>query len=322
MESTTLSTTGLKVSRLCFGTMTFGGQTDEQTSVRMVERAMDAGLNFFDTANVYTGGTSEIILGRALKGRRHRVILATKVSNKTGDAPDQKGLSRPAIRRAIDESLKRLETDYLDLYYMHIPDRATPLEESLAAMDELVKEGKIRHVALSNYAAWQVVQMHWISAKHNYSPPVVSQPMYNLLARGIETEFLPMSNAFGVANVVFNPLAGGLLTGKHNSSAPLRGSRFDREKMYIDRYWNNDNFSAVEAVRDIAQKSGRSMISLALCWLLHHTAVECVILGASKLEQLDQNLAAAGEGPLDAETLAALDKVWARLKGVAPRYIR
>ena len=322
MESTILSTTGLKVSRLCFGAMTFGGQTDEQTSVRMVERSLDAGINFFDTANVYTGGTSESILGRALKGRRHRVILATKVSNKTGDAPDQTGLSRAAIRRAIDESLKRLETDYLDLYYMHIPDYATPLEESLAAFDELVKEGKVRHVALSNYAAWQVVEMHWISAQHDYAPPVVSQPMYNLLARGIETEFLPMSKALGVANVVFNPLAGGLLTGKHNASAPLHGSRFDREKMYIDRYWNNDNFSAVEAVRDIAQTSGRSMISLALCWLLHHTAVECVILGASKLEQLDQNLAAAGEGPLDAETLNALDKVWARLKGVAPRYIR
>jgi aryl-alcohol dehydrogenase (NADP+) len=322
MESTILSKTGLKVSRVCFGTMTFGGQTDEQTSVRMVERSLDSGINFFDTANVYTGGTSETILGRAIKGRRHRVILATKVSNKTGDAADQKGLSRPAIRRAIDESLKRLETDYLDLYYMHIPDYSTPLEESLAALDELVKEGKIRHVALSNYAAWQVVQMHWICAKHNYAPPVVSQPMYNLLARGIEQEFLPMSKEFGVSNVVFNPLAGGLLTGKHNASEPLRGSRFDREKMYIDRYWNDDNFSAVEAVRDIAQKSGRSMISVALCWLLHHTPVECVILGASKLEQLDQNLAAAKDGPLDTETLAALDKVWERLRGVAPRYIR
>jgi aryl-alcohol dehydrogenase-like predicted oxidoreductase len=185
-----------------------------------------------------------------------------------------------------------------------------------------VKEGKVRHVALSNYAAWQVVEMHWISEKHHYAPPVVSQPMYNVLARGIEQKFLPMSKKFGIANVVFNPLAGGLLTGKHHSSAPLKGSRFDREKMYIDRYWNADNFSAVEAVRDIANKSGRSMISLALCWLLHHTLVECVILGASKLEQLDQNLAAAEEGPLDAETLTELDKVWARLRGVTPKYIR
>ena len=313
MESTTLSKTGLNVSRLCFGTMTFGGQCDEQTSVRMIERCLDAGINFFDTANAYTGGTSETILGRALKGRRHRVVLASKVANKVGDAPDQKGLSRPAIRRAIEESLKRLEADYLDLYYMHLPDYSTPIEESLAAMDELVKEGKVRHIALSNYAAWQVAQMQSVAEKHSYQPIVVSQPMYNLLARGIEQEFLPMSKEFGIANVVYNPLAGGLLTGKHNAAEPIQGSRFDKNKMYLDRYWHTDDFSAVDAVRDIAQKSGRSMVSLALCWQLHHTSIDCVILGASKLEQLDQNLAAAEEGPLDAETLAAIDKVWERL---------
>jgi aryl-alcohol dehydrogenase-like predicted oxidoreductase len=322
VEQIPLSKTGLKVSRLCFGTMTFGGQTDEPTAVHMVERCLDAGINFFDTANVYTGGTSETMLGHALKGRRHRVILASKVSNKVGDAPDQKGLSRPAIRRGIDESLKRLDTDYLDLYYMHLPDHSTRIEESLAAMDELVKEGKVRHVAQSNYAAWQVAQMHCIAGKNGYQPVLVSQPMYNLLARGIEQELLPMSKEFGIANVVYNPLAGGLLTGKHNASEPIRGSRFDKNKMYLDRYWHEDAFSAVEAVREISQKSGRSMVSLALCWLLHHTAIECVILGASKLEQLEENLKAAAEGPLNDETLAALDKVWERLRGVTPKYNR
>jgi aryl-alcohol dehydrogenase-like predicted oxidoreductase len=322
VDQITLSKSGLNVSRLCFGTMTFGGQTDEPTSVHMIERCLDAGINFFDTANVYTGGTSETMLGRALKGRRHRVILASKVANKVGDAPDQKGLSRAAIRRAIDESLQRLETDYLDLYYLHLPDYATPIAESLAAMEELVKEGKVRHVAQSNYAAWQVVEMQWIVEKNDYHPVIVSQPMYNLLARGIEQEFLPMSKQFGIANVVYNPLAGGLLTGKHVASEPIRGSRFDNNKMYLDRYWHEDDFSAVEAVRDIAQKAGRSMVSLALCWLLHHTAIECVILGASKLEQLNQNLAAAEEGPLHPETLTALDEVWARLRGVTPKYNR
>jgi 1-deoxyxylulose-5-phosphate synthase len=317
-----LSTTGLEVSRLCFGTMTFGGQTDESTSVQMVERCLEAGINFFDTANVYTGGTSEIFLGRALKGRRQRVILASKVSNKVGDAADQKGLSRAAIRRAIEESLKRLETDYLDLYYMHLPDYSTRIEESLQAMEELVQEGKVRHVAQSNYAAWQVAQMQCITGKNGYRPVVVSQPMYNLLARGIEQEFLPMSKEFGIANVVYNPLAGGLLTGKHDAAEPMLGSRFDKNKMYLDRYWHADDFSAVEAVREIAKQAGRSMVSVALCWLLHHTSIECVILGASKTEQLDQNLKAAGEGPLDAETLAALDKVWERLRGVTPKYNR
>jgi 1-deoxyxylulose-5-phosphate synthase len=322
VQTILLSKTGLKVSRLCFGTMTFGGQTDEPSSVQMVERCLDAGVNFFDTANAYTGGTSETMLGRAIKGRRHRIVLASKVSNKVGDAPDQKGLSRAAIRRGIDDSLKRLETDYLDLYYMHLPDYSTPIEESLAAMDELVKEGKVRHVAQSNYAAWQVAQMQAIAEKNHYQPVVVSQPMYNLLARGIEQELLPMSKEFGIANVVYNPLAGGLLTGKHNPAEPIRGSRFDKNKMYQDRYWHQDDFSAVEAVRGISQKSGRSMVSLALCWLLHHTAIECVILGASKVEQLQQNLAAAEEGPLDPETLAALDQVWERLRGVTPKYNR
>ena len=288
MKQILLSKTGLNVSRLCFGTMTFGGQADEPASVQMVERCLDAGVNFFDTANAYTKGASETILGRALKGRRHRVILASKVSNKVGDAPDQQGLSRPAIRRCVEESLKRLDTDYLDLYYMHLPDYSTPIEESLAAMDELVKEGKVRHAAQSNYAAWQVTEMQCLAGKNKYRPVVVSQPMYNLLARGIEQEFLPMSKAFGIANVVYNPLAGGLLTGKHSAAEPIRGSRFDSNKMYLDRYWHDDDFSAVEAVLDISRKCGRSMVSLALCWLLHHTPIECVILGASKLEQLDE----------------------------------
>ena len=301
--------------------MTFGGQTGESDSVKMVDHCLDAGITFFDTANVYTGGASETFVGRALKGRRHRVILASKVSNKVGDAPDQKGLSRAAIRRGIEESLKRLDTDYLDLYYMHLPDYSTPIEESLAAMDELVKEGKVRHVAQSNYASWQVAQMQCIAAKNNYGPVVVSQPMYNLLARGIEQEFLPMSKEFGIANVVYNPLAGGLLTGKHKAEEPIEGSRFDKNKMYLDRYWHADDFSAVEAVREISRQAGRSMVSLALCWLLHHTSVQCVILGASKIEHLDQNVAAAAEGPLDAETLAALDKVWERLCAALRRNI-
>jgi 1-deoxyxylulose-5-phosphate synthase len=164
--------------------------------------------------------------------------------------------------------------------------------------------------------------MHCISSKNGWPPPVVSQPMYNLLARGIEQEFLPMSKKFGVANVVFNPLAGGLLTGKHSADQPVAGSRFDNNKMYLDRYWHAEQLSAVEAVRGIAEKCGRSMISLALCWLLHHTTAECVILGASKLEQLDQNLRTAEEGPLDPQTVTALDQVWQRLRGVTPKYNR
>jgi len=313
VDQITLSKTGLKVSRLCFGTMTFGGQTDEQTSVHMIERCLDAGINFFDTANAYTGGTSETMLGHALKGRRHRVVLASKVSNKVGDAPDQRGLSRAAIRRCIDESLKRLETDYLDLYYMHLPDYSTPIHESLAAMDELVKEGKVRHVAQSNYAAWQVTEMQWIASKNNYQPVVVSQPMYNLLARGIEAEFLPMSKEFGIANVVYNPLAGGLLTGKHNGKAPPpEGSRFQLGSAgarYQERYWHTREFETIDAVRPIAAEAGVSMTTLAVRWTMSNPAITAPIVGASKPEQLADSLAAAEQGPLPHDLKKKIDDV-------------
>jgi len=313
---------GLTVSRLCFGSMTFGGQTSEAAAIRMVERCLDAGIDFFDTANVYNNGVSESMLGKALKGRRQRVILASKVRGKMGDAPDQSGLSRVAIHRAVEESLQRLETDYLDIYYLHQPDCAAPLEETLAAMEELVKAGKVRYVASSNYSGWQVCRMLWIAEKNGYTPALISQHMHNLLARGVEQEYLPMCKQFGVARIVYNPLAGGLLTGKHLSAAPLRGSRFDKNQMYLDRYWHQDDFRAVDAVRAIAERSGRSMVSLALNWLLHHAETDCVVLGASRLEHLEQNLKAADEGPLATDTVESLDQVWKNLRGVTPQYNR
>jgi 1-deoxyxylulose-5-phosphate synthase len=317
-----LSTTGLTVSRLCFGTMTFGGQTDEPAAIRMVERCLEAGINFFDTANVYQRGTSEAILGKALEGRRHRVVLASKVRGKMGDAPDQEGLSAAAIRRAIEESLRRLRTDFLDIYYLHQPDYACPLEDTLEAMEVLVQAGKVRHVACSNYAAWQMCRMRWIADARGYQPVRVAQPMYNLLARGIEDEFLPCCREFGVATVCFNPLAGGLLSGKHSPQAPLPGSRFDGNQMYLNRYWHPQDFDAVEAVREVARRAGRPMVSVALNWMLHHTAATCAIVGASRLEQLEENLAAADDGPLDPETAGALDGIWRQLRGVTPKYNR
>jgi aryl-alcohol dehydrogenase-like predicted oxidoreductase len=322
MEPITLSRTGLQVSRLCFGAMTFGGQTDEPAAVRMVDCCLDHGINFFDTANVYTGGASEQILGRALQGRRNRVILASKVGAKIGKGNEHRGLARTSIRREIEGSLQRLGTDYLDLYYMHVPDYDAPLEETLSVMNELVREGKVRHIAQSNYAAWQACQMLWISDKNGWAPPLVSQPMYNLLARGIEQEYLPMCKEFGIATVVYNPLAGGLLTGKHTVATPIAGSRFDKNEMYLNRYWHTEDFDAVDALRAVALRAGRSLVSLALNWLLHHTQTNCVILGASRIEQLQENLAASEEGPVQADTLTALDDVWKRLRGVTPQYNR
>jgi aryl-alcohol dehydrogenase-like predicted oxidoreductase len=204
--------------------MTFGKQSDQALSTRMVDRLMEHGINFFDTANMYSTGVAETILGNALKGRRDQVVLASKVKFKMGDGPDEEGLSRSAILKAIDLSLSRLKTDYLDLYYLHAPDWNTPIEETLEAVDRLVRAGKVRYPAVSNYAAWQVVEMHWISQRKGYQAPHVSQVMYNLLARGIEQEYQAMCKRLEVATVVYNPLAGGLLTGKHHHERPIPGS--------------------------------------------------------------------------------------------------
>ncbi|MBZ5565130.1 MAG: aldo/keto reductase [Acidobacteriia bacterium] len=323
MEYRTLSKTDLKVSRISFGVMTFGAQTDEATALRMVDRCLDAGINFFDTANVYNQGAAETILGRALRGRRERVVMATKVRGKMGDAPDESGLSRAAILKAIDASLQRLGTDYLDIYYFHQPDYATPIAESLAAMDELVRAGKVRWPAVSNHAAWQVCEILWIAEKNAYRPPLISQPMYNLLARGIEEEYLPFCNQHGIAVVPYNPLAGGLLTGKHaRQRGPLPGTRFDGNTMYQERYWHDDDFAAVEELRAVAREAGKTMVQLALEWLLSRPQVDSIILGASRMEQLEENLKACESGTLDEATLARCDAVWKRLRGVTPKYNR
>jgi aryl-alcohol dehydrogenase-like predicted oxidoreductase len=302
--------------------MTFGAQTDEATAVQMVDLCLERGINFLDTANVYNGGVSESIVGRALKGRRDRVVLASKVAGKMGPDPDQSGLSRAAIMRGVEESLQRLQTDYLDLYYLHWPDYAVPFEESLEAMGRLVRDGKVRHVGVSNFASWQVVRLLWLAEQKQLPAVEVMQPMFNLLARGIEAELLPMSREFGLGTVVYNPLAGGLLTGKQKFAAPLAGTRFDKNQAYLDRYWHEQNFSAVQELTNAARDSGRSLVSLALNWVLHHTPVDCMIVGASRREHIEENLCAADEGPLTAEAVAACDRVWAQLRGPSPKYHR
>lgn len=322
MERIRLKQTDLEVSRIVLGTMTFGGQADERMSRKILDKALDAGVNFVDTANVYNAGASEEILGRGLAGRRDSVVLASKVFGKMGDGPYEHGLSKRAIFRAVEDSLKRLQTDRLDVYYLHQPDWNVPVEETLAAMEDLVKQGKIRYPACSNYAAWQVAQMQHLAANHGYRPSVIAQPMYNLLARGIEQEYLAMAKAFGLSTVVYNPLAGGLLTGKHKRDRVLPGSRFANNRMYQDRYWNDDMFDAVDALHQIARQEKRSLVSMALAWLLRHSDADCVILGASRIEQLEENLRATEEGPLSENALRACDVIWYALRGPAPKYNR
>jgi len=325
MEYRSLGRCGLKVSRLCLGTMTFGEQADEAASLRMVRCALDAGINFFDTADMYASGTSEEILGRALRAhgvKRGDVVLATKVFNPTGPGPNDRGLSRRRILQAIDDSLRRLQVDYVDLYQLHQPDYTTPLEETLGAMDHLVRAGKVRYVGVSNYAAWQICQALWLCDRRNWSPIVSVQPMYNLLARGIEQELLPFCREFGLAVLVYNPLAGGLLTGKHHKDQPpARGTRFDLKAMYRDRYWHARLFDATERLAAIAHAAGLSLVELSLLWLLAQQDVTCLILGASSLQQLEENLAAC-RGALPPGIAEECDKVWDELRGPIPKYNR
>jgi aryl-alcohol dehydrogenase-like predicted oxidoreductase len=322
MQTLTLPHTDLSVSRACFGAMTFGGQTDEPAARRMVDICMDRGINFFDTANSYNQGRSETVLGSVLKGRRDKIVLASKVGTPTGYPADASALSKKSVLANIDATLQRLQTDYLDLYYMHLPDYQAPIEETLAALDEVVRAGKVRWLGTSNFASWQVLEAIGISEKHGYKPPYTSQPMLNPLARGIEQEYVPFCKKYGVSMIVYNPLAGGLLTGKQHRDRPIAGTRFDNNQMYLDRFWHPAYFDAVDEVAKIAQQAGRSMIDLSFSWLLHHTPTDVVLIGASKLEQLEQNLDVFGRGPLDAETVAALDCVWQNLRGVTPKYNR
>jgi len=323
MEYRTLPHTDLRVSRLSFGNMPFGSQTDEAAARRLVDRCLEAGINFFDTANIYNQGRAEEMLGQVLAGRRAQVILATKVRGKMEQAPEETGLSRPAMHKALESSLRRLQTDYVDIYYLHQPDYDVPMEETLAAMDGLVRAGKVRYPAVSNYAAWQVCEIHWLCEGNVFMPPYISQPMYNLLARGVEEEYLPFCQRFGVAVVPYNPLAGGLLTGKHaRERAPLAGTRFDGNKLYLDRYWHADYFAAVEDLAAVAREAEKTLVELSFQWLLSQPVVDSIILGASRLEQLEENLKACEGGCLDDATLARCDAVWKRLRGITPKYNR
>jgi 1-deoxyxylulose-5-phosphate synthase len=305
-----LGRTGLKVSEICLGTMTFGSQADEQASRAIVRRALDAGVNFFDTANVYNAGVSEEFTGRALEGVRRDIVLATKVHGKMGPGPNDQGQSRKHIMDAIEQSLRRLGTDYIDLYQVHRFDPTTPLEETLRALDDLVHSGKVRYLGASNYAAWQLCTALWTSDKFGLARYDCLQPRYNLISRAIDQEVLPLCQAQGVGVIVYNPLAGGMLTGKHRRQAPpAAGTRFDINPMYHNRYWQERVFDAVDRFRDIAAGTGHSMAQVALAWSLTNPVVTSAILGASRVEQLDETLPAV-DITLGAEQLRQLDELW------------
>ncbi len=322
MEYRYLTATGLQVSPLSLGTMTFGGQTDEKESLRILRYAIDRGIQFIDTANAYTDGNSEIITGKGIAADRSRVILATKVYNPVGPDRNDRGLNRRHIVQACEDSLRRLGTDYIDLYYLHSPDPHTPVEESLAAMDDLVRSGKVRYVGVSNYAAWQIGDILHLADRRHLAPPVLTQNVYNLLTRGVEDELVPFLAAHRLGMAVYNPIAGGLLTGKHNLGTPTAGTRFALNRNYADRYWDEMNFRAVEQLTTVAKAHDLTLLQMAMRWVAHQPGVDTVITGVSRLEQLEENIAAAAGGPLPQAVLEACDAVWRELTGNRFRYNR
>ena len=294
--------------------MTFGLQCDEPASFAILDRAAAGGISFLDTADVYplggtreTVGRTEEILGRWLRGRRHDFVLATKCSGATSARPWDRGASRKHILDAIDDSLRRLGTDYVDLYQIHHPDAATPMDETLRALDDVVRAGKARYLGCSNYQAYQVARAIGRSETLALARFDSIQPRYNLLFRQIERVILPMSREEGVGVIPYNPLAGGLLSGKHRRDAgPTAGTRFTlgtAARRYQERYWREREFATVEALRPLAAEAGMSMVQLAVAWVLAHPAITAPIVGASRAEQLDDVLAAADkELPGDLKT--------------------
>ncbi len=317
MRHVRLGRTGLRVSRLCLGTMTFGLQCDEPTSFAILDRAADGGVSFIDTADVYpiggtpeTVGRTEAIVGRWLKGRRAEFIVATKCSGATGRRPWDRGTSRKHVLDAIDASLHRLNTDYVDLYQIHHPDPETPMDETLRALDDVVRSGKARYVGCSNYHAYQVARALGRSELLGLARFDSVQPRYNLLFRQIERELLPLCLDDGIGVIPYNPLAGGLLSGKHRAGeAPTPGTRFTLGTAgirYQDRYWHDREFATVEDLRAVAKEAGMPLARLAVAWVLAHPAITSPIVGASRPEQLADVLPAASM-QLAPEVLARLD---------------
>jgi aryl-alcohol dehydrogenase (NADP+) len=330
MEHTRLGRTGLQVSRLCLGTMTFGLQCDEPTSVAIMDHAAEAGIDFLDTSDAYplggdlsTRGRTEEIVGRWLHGRRDRFIVATKCFSPQGPAPFDAGNSRKHIMSAVDASLRRLQTDYIDLYQLHGYDHDTPIDETLGALDDLVHAGKVRYIGVSNFLTYQLVRAVGRTETLGLARVDCVQPRYNLLFRQIEREMLPYCGEDGIGVIPYNPIAGGLLSGKHKrTSPPPEGSRFtlgNAAQNYQDRYWHDREFDTVDELNQLARQAGVDLVTLSVAWVLAHPAVSSPIIGASRPGQLDASIAGL-DYQIDPELKQRLDDLTHDYRmGDAPR---
>jgi aryl-alcohol dehydrogenase (NADP+) len=325
METRRLGRSGLEVPVLCMGTMTFGLQTEAPEACAILDRALEAGVSFLDTADVYplggtleTVGRTEEILGEWMRerGNRQKLLLATKCRGAMGPGPNDQGLSRQHIVEAVDASLRRLGTDYIDLYQTHYFDPKTPIDETLRALDDLVRSGRVRYVGCSNYPGWRLSEALAASERLGLERYESVQPRYNLLYREIETELLPLCRSQGLGVLVYNPLAGGFLSGKYRSGeSPRDGTRFTlgtAGRMYRWRYWQDAQFEVVEELAKLAEARGHSLVSVAVAWVLAQPAISSAIIGASRPDQLEASCAAL-EIELDEELREACDAAWWKL---------
>ncbi|MBN1262712.1 MAG: aldo/keto reductase [Anaerolineae bacterium] len=292
MNYKTLGRTGVKVSALCFGTMSFGGDADEATSKALFHRCREAGINFFDCANVYQRGRAEEILGRLIADCRDEVVITSKVYFPMDDDVNARGATRYHIVRAVEASLRRLGADRIDVYFLHHFDDLTPLEETLRALDDLVAQGKILYPAASNFAAWQIEKTLGISQREGWAPVAVIQPMYNLVKRQAEVELLPMAQAENLGVIPYSPLGGGLLTGKYGPRQRPESGRLVHNEMYQIRYSEAWNYQVAGAFTDFAREHGYDPVSLAVAWVASHPAVTAPIIGARNPAQLEGSLKA------------------------------
>ncbi len=306
MEYGRLGSSGLLVSRIGLGTNNFGGRTDLDQTRAVIDRALEQGITLLDTSDSYSSGKSEEFIGESLGKRRHDVVIATKFASPMGESPYMRGTSRRYIMEAVEASLRRLKTDYIDLYQFHRADPATPIVESLQAMDDLVRQGKVRYVGHSNFAAWQIVDAQWTARTEHLARPISAQNEYSLLDRDVEKEVLPAVQAMGLGMLPYYPLAAGFLTGKYRRGKMPQGARLTNTPAARSaRILNERNFELLEKWEQFAGERGHSMTELAFAWLLAHPAVASVIAGATRPEQVDENVA-AGQWKL---TLADMEAV-------------
>lgn len=290
MQLRRLGNSGLKVSVIGLGCNNFGMRIDQAQTRMVVDAALDAGINFFDTADIYGGSKSEVFLGEALKGRRDKAVLATKFANPMGEGAYQRGGARRYIVKAVEDSLKRLNTDHIDLYQMHVPDADTPIEETLRALDDLVRAGKVLYIGNSNFTGWQIADADWTSRTQGLERFVSAQNNFSLLERGVEREVLPACERFGLGLLPYFPLASGFLTGKyHRGEPPRQGTRLAAWGKRGEAALNDRNFDRLEALNRWAEQRGRRILDLAFAWLLGHGAVSSVIAGATSPEQVQAN---------------------------------